>query len=127
MKGLFFAIVGGMLLIAAAIAAVGVYRFRESASRADGVVERLNAGGSHPQIRFTTTSGDSVSYAQGGLIFGYDSGDRVQVLYRPERPQATARLDSVGAIWAMPLLLGFLGAGFAIGGLLHFLATRRGG
>ncbi|GAA3724333.1 hypothetical protein GCM10022268_35550 [Sphingomonas cynarae] len=124
MKGLFFTIIGAALLIAAAIAAMGVQRFRDAAARADGVVERLNAGGSHPQIRFTTMAGDVVSYAQGGLIFGYRTGDSVRVMYRPDRPQATARLDQFGAMWAMPLLLGFLGAGFSLGGMLHFLATR---
>ncbi len=124
MKGLFFTVIGAALLIAAVIAAMGVQRFRDAAARADGVVERLNAGGSHPQIRFTTMAGDVVSYAQGGLIFGYRAGDRVRVMYRPDRPQATARLDQFGAMWAMPLLLGFLGAGFSIGGMLHFLATR---
>jgi len=124
MRGLFFTVIGAALLIAAVIATIGVQRFRDAAARADGVVERLNAGGSHPQIRFTTTAGDVVSYAQGGLIFGYRAGDRVRVMYRPDRPQATARLDQFGAMWAMPLLLGLLGAGFSIGGMLHFLATR---
>ncbi|MBD8547618.1 DUF3592 domain-containing protein [Sphingomonas sp. CFBP 8760] len=124
MRGLFFTVIGAALLIAAVIATIGVQRFRDAAARADGVVERLNAGGSHPQIRFTTTAGDVVSYAQGGLIFGYRAGDRVRVMYRPDRPQATARLDQFGAMWAMPLLLGLLGAGFPIGGMLHFLATR---
>ncbi len=124
MRGLFFTVIGAALLIAAVIATIGVQRFRDAAARADGVVERLNAGGSHPQIRFTTTAGDVVSYAQGGLIFCYRAGDRVRVMYRPDRPQATARLDQFGAMWAMPLLLGLLGAGFSIGGMLHFLATR---
>ncbi len=124
MKGLVFAAIGVTLLIAAMIAMVGVQRFRDTAASADGVVERLNAGGSHPQIRFTTDSGASISYAQGGLIFGYRPGDPVRVMYRPDRPQATARLDSIGAMWAMPLLLGLLGSGFAIGGLLHFLGTK---
>jgi len=124
MKGLFFAAVGAALLIAAMIATVGVQRFRHTALDADGVVERLNTGGSHPQIRFTTAGGVSISYAQGGLIFGYQPGDRVRVMYRSDQPQATARLDSAGSMWAMPLFLVLLGSGFAIGGLLHLLGTR---
>jgi hypothetical protein len=34
----------------------------------EGVVSRLDAGGSHPQVGFTTAAGQRISYAQGGEI-----------------------------------------------------------
>jgi len=116
MKRWTFVILGLALLTLAGAASISTWRFRKTATYTDGVVVRLNAGGSHPQIGFATTSGDEITYAQGGLVFGYRTGERVRVLYDPKRPQATATLDRFGATWAAPLLLGMLGLGFvAIG------------
>ncbi|MET0269416.1 MAG: DUF3592 domain-containing protein [Sphingomonas sp.] len=119
MKAIVFVVAGIALLIAAAIAGVGVIRFKGEALRADGRVVRLNAGGSHPEIAFTTAAGERIRYPQGGLIFGYRPGDRVRILYRAERPRASASVDTAGALWAGPLLLGVLGAGFVLGGASH--------
>lgn len=115
-QGLVFLLVGIGLLIAAVFFGLERYDFIQEASRADARVVALNAGGSHPQVEFVSAAGETVSYPQGGLIFGYGVGDSVTVLYRPENPRATASVDAWGALWGVSLFFSVLGVTFAIGG-----------
>ncbi len=98
--------------------------FVKNAARAPGIVSALNAGGSHPQIEFVSQAGTAVSYPQGGLIFGYRTGDAVQVLYRPADPRRTACIDSFGALWFLPILFALGSAFFAAA---SFIAFREAG
>jgi hypothetical protein len=103
-------IASGLLLLGfAARNAVTTYSFVRRAVRADGTVIALNAGGAHPQIRFITPDEQVISYAQGGLIFGYKPGDAVRVLFDAMDPGGTATIDAFGAVWFNTLLLGVLG------------------
>lgn len=83
MRGLLFGAVGLLILAVAAFEVTHRLEFLQIAQAVDGQVERLNAGGSHPQIAFTTATGQRVSYPQGGMIFGYEPGQPVRVLYDP--------------------------------------------
>jgi hypothetical protein len=104
--------VGVALVIAASLVALRVRAAVGQASVADGTVVRLNAGGSHPQIEFTASSGQRVSYPQGGLIWGYRTGQHVRVLYDPQHPAYSARIDALGTVWFVPVLLAFIGIVF---------------
>jgi hypothetical protein len=115
---------GIALLIVAGVVAGSVRRFARIASAADGVVARLNAGGSHPQIEFTTASGQKVSYPQGGLTFGHRAGDKVRVLYEAGDPERTARLATFGAMWAVPMILLLIAASLIAGALSIKPAVR---
>jgi hypothetical protein len=115
----FFLTFGLVLLFIAASVAVHTRRFVAGAARAPGVVTGAPAGGSHPIIRFTTASGEEVSYPQGGFVFGYHSGDKVSVIYDPDNPAYAASLDTVGAVWFFPLMLGGLGVFFFAAVLLR--------
>jgi hypothetical protein len=75
--GVIFSFIGACLLIAGLFIGLAKLGFINASSTARGTVVRLNAGGSHPEIRFTTASGEVVDYPQGGLIFGYRVGVRV--------------------------------------------------
>ncbi|MET3674596.1 MULTISPECIES: DUF3592 domain-containing protein [unclassified Pseudomonas] len=99
--------------------------FVAQAQRAQGNVSALNAGGSHPQIDFTDTTGNVISYPESGLIFGYAVGDQVGVLYRPEAPTATAIIDDRGALWGASLLAGLFALVFTSGGGYHLAAWIR--
>ena len=94
-----FVVVGVILLVVAIRNAVGTYGFVRTATRVEGKVVGLNAGGSHPQIRFMAGQQESISYPQGGLIFGFHVGDTVQVLFSPENPAGTATINTFGALW----------------------------
>jgi hypothetical protein len=118
-----FMAAGLALLGVAALSARHTFAFVGSASRTEGTVVALNAGGSHPQIRFVTADGTAVSYPQGGLIFGYRPGDRVQVLFHPADPAGTATLDAVGSLWFTALLLGGLGVLCLAAGATAWLAA----
>jgi hypothetical protein len=122
--GALFILIGIGLLVAAIRSGATRREFVREADSADGVVVGLNAGGSHPQIEFTTSSGQKISYPQGGFIFGYRPGDRVRVLYRPGDPAKTACVDAPGALWFTPLFLGSLGILCVMGGILS--ARGRG-
>jgi hypothetical protein len=119
-----FILVGVALLAAAVAVAISVRAFTRNAERSDGVVARLNAGGSHPQIEFTTASGRKISYPQGGLIFGYQSGQKVRVLYRATDPEQSARIDAIGALWATPIILAFIAIFLIVSGTLMNSGSR---
>ena len=123
-KALFFTVVGIAFLGATAISIVTTVHFLNASAVAPGTVVRLNAGGSHPEIEFSTAAGERISYAQGGLVFGAKTGDRVQVRYRADRPSRSATLDRFGAIWTVPIFLAFFGLAFTFGGLVNM--PRRG-
>ncbi|MEI9985097.1 MAG: DUF3592 domain-containing protein [Aliidongia sp.] len=111
-------LVGVILLAIALYTAWNTFTFLRTATRATGTISALNAGGSHPQIDFQTDAGQSVSYPQGGFIFGLKTGDTVTVLYSPADARATATIEAVGALWFATILTGGLGAVFVLGGIL---------
>jgi hypothetical protein len=111
-------VVGAVLLLIAAYNAWNTFGFLRNATRVEGKVAALNAGGSHPQIEFQTASGESVSYPQGGMIFGMKPGDVVTVLYLADRPKLSATIEAVGALWFSTILPGGLGAIFLLAALL---------
>ncbi len=125
LKGGVFALVGLGVMIGAGAGAVSTYRFVKNAASAPGIVTRLNAGGSHPQIQFTAASGMVISYPQGGMISGYRAGQRVSVLYRPSSPNADPSLNTFGALWLDWILLLGLGAVFVSAGWLLMFGTEK--
>lgn len=110
-KRILFVSVGIFMMCAALAWATILFQFVNTAASAQGVVTKLNAGGSHPQVRFTSPKGEVINYPQNGLIFGYQVGDEVRVLYQPQHPQE-AIVDSFGAIWGFPILVGVMGVAF---------------
>ena len=98
------------LLAAAALAGVQTRRFVAVSAASEGVVSRLNAGGSHPQIEFHTADGSVVSYPQGGMIAGFRTGQPVRVLFDPANPRSTARADTFGSLWGGSVVLAVCGA-----------------
>lgn len=123
-KGGVFALLGLALLAAMAINASSRMGFLQSALVADGAVVALNAGGSHPEIAFTDSTGARVSYPQGGLIFGYQVGQPVKVHYQANDPTGSAVVDDFGALWGTAALLGVLGAVFTATGLMTLFGRR---
>lgn len=115
-KSVVFIVAGAALLIAAVVTGLDVRRFVARSIPVPGRVVRLNAGGSHPEIAFRTRAGESVSFPQGGFIWGYRVGDAVTVRYREDAPRRSARIDSVGALWFGPILLTLLGLGVVLAG-----------
>ena len=100
---------GILLIVVALLLGVRTRAFVGRATAVPGVVERLNAGGSHPEIQFATPAGDRVSYPQGGLIFGYKPGQTVRVLFEAHDPQGTAQIDAIGALYFGSIVLSFMG------------------
>ncbi|KPW94106.1 DUF3592 domain-containing protein [Pseudomonas corrugata] len=115
--GLLFALIGIGLLCIAVNLTLDRREFLSRAQTANGIVSRLNAGGSHPEIAFTSVSGEAISYPQGGMIFGYQQGQSVRVHYLAEQPAGSAVIDDAGALWGPSGLLGCLGLMFAFAGL----------
>ncbi|MBY4867016.1 DUF3592 domain-containing protein [Burkholderia anthina] len=94
-----FLIAGGIFLVAMILTYQDTSDFLQSSSVANGKVTELNHGSSHPEIEFTTQSGEKISYPQGGFIFGMSVGDEVSVRYLADAPRRTARLDQFGSMW----------------------------
>ena len=109
LKSIVFTLVGVGLMIGASCWAASTWRFVVRAAIAPGTVVKLNAGGAHPEIRFTTAAGQAVEYPQGGMIWGYHAGEKVEVLYDPQNPTTDPVINTSGALWgftAMDFLLG---------------------
>lgn len=117
LKGGVFAVVGLGVIIGAGFGAVSTHRFVQTAARAPGVVTGLNAGGSHPQVQFTASSGQVVSYPQDGMISGYRTGQRVSILYDPHDPSGSPCLDVFSALWMDWIMLFGLGTVFVCAGM----------
>ena len=120
-RSLIFGVIGVALLAIAGYMIFARYEFLSQAQQAPGIVTVLNAGGSHPEIEFTSADNHVISYPQGGMIFGYEVGQQVQVLYRTENPQGTAVIQDRGALWGAPLMLGLVGLAFVWGCRSEFL------
>ena len=125
LRGMLILIVGTGMLATTAWLVLEQEHFLKVAQRAPGEVVALNAGGSHPQIRFSVPGGQSISYPQGGLIFGYREGMAVQVLFDSDAPRRSPTIDDFGAIWGAPILLGGIGAPLFLGGLRTLHLSRR--
>ena len=63
--GLLFALIGFGLLGIVVNLSLDRRDFLARAQTVDGIVSHLNAGGSHPEIAFTTVSGERISYPEG--------------------------------------------------------------
>ncbi|MBN3723257.1 DUF3592 domain-containing protein [Burkholderia sp. Ac-20379] len=120
LKAAFFFLIGLLLLAGMIYTIIDTRSFLKEADVASGKVVALNAGGSHPEIAFTTSAGEHVSYAQGGLVFGMKVGDAVQVRYLAASPRTSATLDRFLAIWTVSIFLGFFGAAAVVGGFFSF-------
>jgi hypothetical protein len=119
--GILFPILGVALLLGASIEAVMTYRFITLASRAEGEVVRLNAGGAHPVIRFAPAGKAAIEFSTSGFIY-YAVGDRVSVLYLEDAqdPSLTwAKIDTPGALWIEEISLVVIGAAMLIAGLYN--------
>jgi Protein of unknown function (DUF3592) len=123
-KKVIFIYSGVILMLSSASWLGAVWRFTAKATSAQGVVIRLNHGGSHPQVRFITSTGQVVDYAQNGLIFGYRKGDKVEVLYDSIQP-TDATVNSFGALWGFPIQIFMMGVVFVIGAQIVPLSSKE--
>ena len=107
MRNRFLVALGFALLLTATATGLHTWQWLQRSVIAQGRVASLNAGGSHPEIEFTATSGETVSYPQGGLIAGWRTGDAVPVRYDPAAPARSPCIDRIAAIWTVPMALLF--------------------
>ncbi len=117
--GLLFPLIGASLLLGALGASIMTYRFTQTASRAEGQVIKLNAGGAHPEIRFIPQGGNTTEFAGSGFI-NYALGDRVPVLYQQDAAKSKVTQTAIGtpgSLWFTPGILTWIGGGFVIAGL----------
>ncbi|SAK54356.1 hypothetical protein AWB80_01977 [Caballeronia pedi] len=92
-----------------------------------GTVVKLNAGGFHPEIEFTTSDGERVSFA-GSTTVHTEVGDRVEIRYRLKDPYG-AEVNNELSVWGIHTFLTAMAALFIIGGLYGMPLSRnwRGG
>lgn len=112
--------VGSLLLVVLLIDVWSTYRFIARATRADGIVIELNAGSAHPQVKFELPSKESVEFPANGYI-SYRVGQAAKVLYLPDDPQKSARLDDFGDLWLDKIFDALMALTFIGLGLLRLL------
>lgn len=125
--GILFPILGVVLLLGAGLEGLVTYRFITLASRAEGKVVRLNAGGAHPVVQFTAVGEAAIEFSDSGYI-NYAVGDRVTVLYLKDAQNPSipwAKIDTPGALWFEEIGLVGLGAAMMGGGLYQRHLHKR--
>lgn len=118
-------LIGSALLAAALVNVLSTRQFLSESMVVPGKVTALNAGGSHPQITFVTRKGETISYPQGGFIYGMKVGQEVSVRYEEGRPLRSATLDVFGAIWATALSLAIIGGGAVLTALTNLPSRNK--
>jgi hypothetical protein len=116
-------IAGGLFVLVSLLGVWTTQSFVVRATRADGVVASLNAGSAHPQIEFAMPSGDTVSFPAGGFI-SYNTGERVTVLYLPEAPRESVRLNDFGDLWLPDIISGAVGVVVMLLGAVGLVRAR---
>jgi hypothetical protein len=119
MIGILFPIIGAMILLLGVFSTAFTFHFINIASRAEGRVVRLAAGGAHPVIQFMPDGTRSVEFSANGLIY-YAVGDKVTVLFLKEDPENNffqPTIDTLGALWFVPFFLMCMGGIFLTLGL----------
>jgi hypothetical protein len=118
--GMIFPFVGLASVLLATVLAVSTNNFINTASKADGKVVRLTAGGAHPVVQFVPISGEKpVEFPAGGMI-NYKVGDQVTVLYVKDSQNSAGlktNIDNPGALWFLPTIFGSIGGVMTICGL----------
>ena len=118
--GIIFLLAGVLLFIGSTVVAYNTFNFLKTAQIAKGIVTKLNAGGSHLEVSFTTIEGEEISYPQNGLIFGFNVGDSVDVLYNDSSPREMV-INNFSAIWGFNIIFIIMSLIFIIvGGFLIF-------
>ena len=114
-------VIGLILLAAAAVTGWQAYKFVSTAQHAVGVVVRSapdepgDRSPGHPIVEFTTADGHTVRALQhSGSSVLY--GTRLPLVYAATDPES-ATVASFWSIWAVPVVLVWLGAIFFVGPL----------
>ncbi len=82
-------------------------------------VVKLNAGSKHPQVRFTTSDGQSVSVSTSSWFRSVDVGDKVEMRYDPKEP-GKATMNTLFGVWFLHLFCGIPAIVLILSGLLGF-------
>lgn len=120
--GVFLA-VGPLLLLIAIVSSIPKVEFLRNSVAADGKIIGLQRVYSRqfskevykPVVRFTANDGRThliVADSRAGLV-PLKPGDRVRVIYLKDHPE-TARIDSIAQLWMPQIILGSIGAIFAV-------------
>ncbi|MDN7429391.1 DUF3592 domain-containing protein [Burkholderia sp. AU45388] len=108
-KGISAIVIGVGLLVAAAISAQSTRAFLRTSIVVPGLVVKLNVGGYHPEIQFTTKAGQHISYPQGGIVTKVELGQRVEVRYQADDPDGSATMNVFAAIWDSTIVFASMG------------------
>ena len=119
-----FALVGGVMLIAAGRQFTRRRAFVRHSALASGTIVALIENRERdeisyfPKVRFQTLSGREVVFQSemAGSSEAGRIGAAVAVRYRPDQPHV-AEIDSFMSLWGLTLLFGLLGAVFLLVGL----------
>jgi len=123
LRGLTLLLGGAITLGFAVIDLRSTRELVEHAHHANGTVVALNAGTSHPEVRFKEAeSGEQVSFPANGWV-SHRVGEQVKVLYIRRDSVMTAKLDESGALWHFPVMTALTGAGLVLASL--FVLCRR--
>jgi hypothetical protein len=102
--------------IGAAWTAWNTLDFMRSALVADGEVVETPIGPHHPRITFNDEAGNRVEFAANGDV-SQTVGDRVRILYLRDDPRRSAKLETFGSLWGVPLFFAGMAILWLIGGL----------
>jgi len=118
--------IGGAFLLVVLFLVANGLNFKRHASMATGTVIRQESTGRQgfkPTIRFTTAAGQSIEFASSVSSSPpeFEVGQTVRVLYLPDDPADSAKVDSIVSFWFVPGLFGLFALTFGGIGTAFFM------
>lgn len=104
----------GLILLSLSVGSgLSTYFFIGKAQRAPGIVISEAFSCTHPEIQFTTLTGELIKYSQGGVVCFHEN-ETIQVLYNLTNPKETACANTFGALYFLTLIFALLGLIFVL-------------
>jgi Protein of unknown function (DUF3592) len=120
-----FLLIGIGLLAGAGVVYFNTSKFVAGARTAQGTVVALKSGA--PEVKFRAQDGREVQFTSSvsSKPPAYSVGEKVEVLYRPDRPE-DAEVNAFMSLWLGVIILGALGSGFSVVGAAMVLGLGSG-
>lgn len=126
-SGYLFIMAGIGMVVAALFLLHGVYEFMTEAVTAEGTVVELvkSRNLSKPVVKFVTQQGQEIVFhsAISSTPPAYSVGEKVEVIYLPDRP-ASAKINDFFSVWWRSFVMGFIGGMVILTGVIKIYGPK---
>lgn len=114
-----FLATGACLIAAAGWRTWATLAFLRTAQHAAGQVIDPGPGGRHASVTFQASAGRRITFQSQGLIASVRAGQSVPVVYAQSDPESSARIEWLGPLFLLPVILGFIGIAMVASSIMN--------